>query len=183
MVSGYVLEVPSSISPPRVLLPQPAQSNSSLHSPFQRTWGHRGRLADAQAGRLLGLLVKVLAGECLELLRVVLLDGAALAVEALDVVEPCDAVGDPGVCGFKAILFVASPVNKRSIGIVSPLLFLSCQACTLPTFNSAPKVGAPSTSAMVPLEAWCWSNGHARSFLDSSSNVDRLYRGGGESNR
>lgn len=40
-----------------------------------------------------------------------------------------------------------------ALGIVSFHLFAFRLTCTLPTFNSAPKVGAPSTSAMIPLEA------------------------------
>lgn len=43
-------------------------------------------------------------GEGSELFGVVLLDRSAFAVEALDIIEPCYAVGYPGVGRFEAIL-------------------------------------------------------------------------------
>lgn len=35
-----------------------------------------------------------------------LLDGTSLAVEILNIVEPCDTVGYPGTGGFEAILLL-----------------------------------------------------------------------------
>lgn len=49
--------------------------------------------------------------EGLELFRIVLFDGAPLPVEALDVVKPCDAIGDPGVRGFETILLCVDIVS------------------------------------------------------------------------
>ncbi len=79
-------------------------SGSSEGLPFERAWRHGGRVSDAQTRRLSRLLLKVLFGQGIELRAVLLFDDAALAVKGLDVVEPGDAVGDPGVGRLEAIL-------------------------------------------------------------------------------
>lgn len=72
--------------------------------PFKRPRGHGRSVADAQLGRLFILFFKVFLGKSGEPLAIFLLDYRALAIELLDVFEPCDAVANPHVGGFKAIL-------------------------------------------------------------------------------
>jgi hypothetical protein len=72
--------------------------------PFEGTRGHGRSVANAQTCRLARLFLKVLFGQGIELCAVFLLDRTSLAVEGLDVVEPGDAVGDPDIRWFEAIL-------------------------------------------------------------------------------
>lgn len=73
-------------------------------APLEGAGGHGRSVSDAQLGRLLIFLFEIFLGEHSELLTVFLLDGGALAVELLDILEPGNAVAYPGVGGFKAIL-------------------------------------------------------------------------------
>ena len=73
-------------------------------APLEGAGRHGGRVSDAQLRRALVLLVKVFLGEGSQPRAVLLLDGGALAVELLYVVEPGDAVADPGAGGPEAIL-------------------------------------------------------------------------------
>lgn len=72
--------------------------------PLEGAGGHRRGVADTQGGGSLVLLLEVSPGQSGQLLAILLLDGAPLAVELLYFVEPGDAVGQPGGRGLEAIL-------------------------------------------------------------------------------
>ena len=63
-----------------------------------------------------GLLLEVLLGEGCELLAVFALDSATFTVELLDLVEPLDAAGDPGICLFEAILQLSAECDTDLSG-------------------------------------------------------------------
>lgn len=118
-------------------------------SPFYGSRRHCRSVANAQSRGFLRLLVIVFAGEGLELFRVVLLDGAALPVEALDVVEPCDAVGDPCACGLEAIL-LRSYFNWSALNL---------QLSSSVWYESVPSVQR-RMSAQPPPQPWSlWKRG------------------------
>lgn len=74
--------------------------------PLQRAGGQGRGVANAQLRDLPILLLKVLLGQRIELCAVFLFDGGAIAVELLDLVEPGNAIVDPGVGRLEAILRV-----------------------------------------------------------------------------
>ena len=74
------------------------------NSPLEGTRRHGRRVANAQLRSLPILLLEILLGERIKLCAVLLFDGRALSVELLDVVEPGDAVADPGIGRLEAIL-------------------------------------------------------------------------------
>ena len=71
---------------------------------LEGTRGHGRGVADAETGRLFILLLEILLCQGIELCAILLLDNAAFAVKTLDVVEPGNAIADPDICGFEAIL-------------------------------------------------------------------------------
>jgi hypothetical protein len=110
--------------------------------PFEGARGHGRSVANTQTCRLARLLLKVLFGQRIELCTVFLLDRTSLAVERLDVVEPSDAVGDPNIRWFEAILpYLRQPNCDEGVPSKGGSR----------TLSSDPSVGAMSTSAMVPL--------------------------------
>jgi hypothetical protein len=80
------------------------QTETRTAVPFQGAGGHGRSVANTEAGLLAQLLVKVLFGQSVEFLAVLLLDGTAFAVKGLDIIEPCDSACDPGIDGFEGIL-------------------------------------------------------------------------------
>lgn len=74
------------------------------HLPFEGSRGHCRSVADTETARLLILFLEILLGQGAELGAVFSLHGAPLAVELLDVVEPCDAIADPRINGLESIL-------------------------------------------------------------------------------
>lgn len=80
----------------------PGQGGSEV--PLQGTGSDGRSISNTQTALLADLLVKVLFGEGIEFLAVLLLYGAAFTVEALDVVQPCDTAQDPGIHWFESIL-------------------------------------------------------------------------------
>lgn len=133
-------------------------------SPFHRARRHGRSVANTQARGLLGLLVKVLVRESLQLFRVVLLDGAPFAVEPLDIVEPVYAVGDPGVRGFEAIL----PYVGSALQVCLLLFRLMCR------IPSVQRRG----SAQPPPQPWSLSKcGLGAMTMQASSREFDSYRG------
>lgn len=78
-----------------------------------------------------------------------LLERASFAIKLLDVVEPSDAVANPGAGGPETILTSA---KRRSAGAQSRIGGVTGEGRIGGglTFSSAPKVGAPSVSAINP---------------------------------
>jgi len=72
--------------------------------PFERAGRHGRSVSYAELSRLFVLLVKVLLGKCCKLCAIFLLDGCALAVELLYIFKPGDAMAEPCIGGFEAIL-------------------------------------------------------------------------------
>jgi hypothetical protein len=73
--------------------------------PLQRAGSDGWGISNTQTALLAELLVKVLFGESIEFLAVLLLDNTAFAVEGLHIVQPCDTTQDPGIYWFEAILY------------------------------------------------------------------------------
>ena len=72
--------------------------------PLQRTRCHGRSVSYTELGRSLVLLVKVLLRKRHKLCAIFLLYGCALSVELLDFVKPGNAMAEPYVCRFEAIL-------------------------------------------------------------------------------
>lgn len=81
--------------------------------PLQRAGGQGRSVANAQLRDLPILFLKVLLGQRIELCAVFLFDGGAIAVKLLDLVEPGDAIVDPGVGRLEAILGVCQRRARR----------------------------------------------------------------------
>lgn len=81
-----------------------ANSWGVVFVPLERAGRHGRSVSYTKLGRLLVLLVKVLFGKCCKLCAIFLLDGSALAVELLYIFKPGDAMTEPCIRGFEAIL-------------------------------------------------------------------------------
>jgi hypothetical protein len=94
----------------------PISSSRNLPDlPLKRTRGQGRGVANTQIGDLLVLLLKVLLGKRIELCAILLFDRGSFAVELLDLVEPRDAIIDPGVGSLEAILVLVSIELPRQI--------------------------------------------------------------------
>ena len=76
---------------------------------LEGTRGHGRGVADAETGRLFILLLEILLGESSKFCAVFLLYGAPFTVELLYVFEPGNAIGDPSIGRFEAILLESRP--------------------------------------------------------------------------
>ena len=81
--------------------------------PFQGARGDGGGFSDAEDGGFLCFLLEVAFGQGLELGRILLLNGGAVAVELLNVVDPCYALGDPGIDGLESVLELGAKDGER----------------------------------------------------------------------